>query len=142
MTRRAIQLFLRVTIKRQIIQTKVVFVERTQAGVPVIRIINFLPGDFEKQFADALKQVGDVRNLIIDVRDNPGGRTDASINALAMLVRQGKLNVTLTREGDALVRDEVTAVDGWFFDRITCREISHAPSRLSVPNCSSKTRPE
>ncbi len=105
---------LRVSIKRQIIQTKVVFVEHTQAGVPVIRIINFLPGDFEKQFADALQQVADVRNLIIDVRDNPGGRTDAAINALAMLVRQGKLNVTLTREGDALVRDEVTAVDGWF----------------------------
>lgn len=105
---------LRVSVKRQIIHTRVVFVEHTQAGVPVIRVINFLPDDFEKQFADALKQVGDVRNLIIDVRDNPGGRTDAAVNALAMLVRQGKLNVTLTREGDALVRDEVTAVDGWF----------------------------
>jgi carboxyl-terminal processing protease len=105
---------LRVRVKRQIIHTRVVFVEYTQAGVPVIRIINFLPDDFEKQFADALKEVGDVHNLVIDVRDNPGGRTDAAINALAMVVRTGKLNVTLTREADALVRDEVTAADGWF----------------------------
>ncbi|MCC7528318.1 MAG: trypsin-like peptidase domain-containing protein [Candidatus Melainabacteria bacterium] len=105
---------LRVEIKRQVIHTRVVFVERTQAGVPVIRIINFLPDDFEKQFADALKEVGAVPNLVIDVRDNPGGRTDAAINALAMIVRTGKLNVTLTREADALIRDEVTAADGWF----------------------------
>lgn len=105
---------MRLAVVRKILHEKVVFVEKTEAGTPIIRIKNFMPANFEQQLESALRQVEEHSAIIFDVRDNPGGRTDASVNAVGMLLRKGLINVTNTRLGDILVRSEVTAVDNFF----------------------------
>lgn len=87
---------------------QVVSVQRRPDGVAVITVKHFLPDDFEAQFAEALKQVADAKAIVFDLRDNPGGRTEAGVNAVSMLLSDGKVNVTVQRQGDTTTRDEVS----------------------------------
>jgi hypothetical protein len=93
---------------------QVVMVTRRSDGVAVITIKHFLPEDFEHQFEEALKQVADAKAIVFDLRDNAGGRTDAGVNAVSMLMSDGKVNVTVRREGNTSTRDEV-AIKGPFY---------------------------
>lgn len=123
---------MRLAVVRKILHQKVVFVEKTENGTALIRIKNFMPADFELQLETALRQVGDQNAIIIDVRDNPGGRTDASVNAVSMVMKKGLINVTNTRLGDILVRNEVSVDDNYLMVK-TSRGAYGLPMPLARP---------
>jgi len=93
---------------------QVVSVQQRADGVAIVTVKHFLPGDLEAQFEAALKQVSGAKAIVFDLRDNPGGRTEAGVNAVAMLMSEGKINVTILREGNSTTRDEV-AIKGPYY---------------------------
>lgn len=82
-------------IMREIIKVPTVKWSKKTNDIAYIKIHNFF-GDVEYDFMNAVKeaQAGGMTKLIIDLRDNPGGLLDASINIAAQFVPRGKIIVS------------------------------------------------
>lgn len=120
---------LRVKVTRKDMTEHAVFLD-WHGDCAVIRIVNFLPADFEKQFEAALKQAAGAKSIVFDLRGNPGGRTDAAVNAIGNLLEQGKINVVLQRQGAFTLRQEIAA-NGEFF-QVTIMRVN-VGQRFPIP---------
>lgn len=82
-------------IVRETIKVPTVAWSRKTNDIAYIKIHNFF-GNVESDFNQALKdaRASGVRKIIIDLRDNPGGLLDASINIAAQFVPKGKIIVS------------------------------------------------
>ncbi len=70
-----------ITLKRDVIPIKSVRFERLEDGYGYIRISNFLTktiDDFKAALA-ALEEQGDIKGLILDMRNNPGGLLEQAV---------------------------------------------------------------
>lgn len=107
---------LRVTIARKEMSEHTVVYDASHGDVAVIKVVNFLPADFEKQFETAVKQAvaANVKGIVIDLRGNPGGRTDAAVLAVGNLLFKGKINVVVQRQGTFMTRSEIAANGDYF----------------------------
>lgn len=123
---------MRVTVTRKDMSEHAVFYDDSYGDTAVIRIVNFLPNDFEQQFADAVKKAlaNKCKRIVFDLRDNPGGRTDAAVNAVGNLLKNGKIMTTLHREGPFTTKQEVSA-KGDFFEVLLMRV--NVGQRFPVP---------
>src|SRR3989344_420610 len=82
-------------IVREIIKVPTITWSKKTNDIAYIKIHNFF-GNVEYDFITALKdaRAGGATKLIIDLRDNPGGLLDASINIAAQFVPKGKIIVS------------------------------------------------
>ncbi|MEK7494223.1 MAG: S41 family peptidase, partial [Patescibacteria group bacterium] len=82
-------------IIREIIKVPTVKWSKKTNDIAYIKIHNFF-GSVESDFAQALKEIqaDGTRKLVIDLRDNPGGLLDASINIAAQFIPKGKVIVS------------------------------------------------
>ncbi|MCR4322675.1 MAG: S41 family peptidase [Candidatus Azambacteria bacterium] len=82
-------------IVRETIKVPTIQWSKKTNDIAYIKIHNFF-GAVENDFVNAVKeaQAGEATKLIIDLRDNPGGLLDASINIAAQFVPKGKIIVS------------------------------------------------
>lgn len=82
-------------IVREVIKVPTILWSKKTNDIAYIKIHNFF-GEVESDFIKALKEAraGGASKLIIDLRDNPGGLLDASINIAAQFVPKGKIIVS------------------------------------------------
>lgn len=123
---------MRVSVTRKDMSDHAVFYDDSYGDTAVIRIVNFLPANFEQQFADAIKKAlaDGCQRIVFDLRDNPGGRTDAAVNVVGNLLKDGKIMTTLHRQGPFMTKQEVSA-KGDFFEVLLMRV--NVGQRFPVP---------
>ena len=63
-----------------------------------IRIREFVKGT-DEQFQTALRRLGAIRGLVIDLRDNPGGSMEAAVAVCDLFVREGVIVSVVGRDG-------------------------------------------
>ena len=67
-----------------------------EAGLIYVRIREFVQNTTE-QFQRAFRQLSGIRGLVLDLRDNPGGRFEAAVEATDMFIGRGVIVTKLTR---------------------------------------------
>lgn len=100
-----------ITVRRDIIFVKSVRFEMKEDGIAYIRISRF-GDDTEKEFKSAVRQTLDNKaaGLIIDMRNNPGGFLDTSIEVASLMLPSGK--IVVMEEDSAGKREEIKARGG------------------------------
>ncbi|MDY6914631.1 MAG: S41 family peptidase [Planctomycetota bacterium] len=68
-----------------------------QTGLIYVRIREFVQNTAE-EFQRAFRQLSGIRGLILDLRDNPGGRLAAAVEAADMFISKGVIVTKLTRQ--------------------------------------------
>ncbi|MDD5464474.1 MAG: S41 family peptidase [Candidatus Moranbacteria bacterium] len=83
-----------ITVQRGIINVKSVTFEVKENNIAYIKITRF-GDDTNKLFAEAIKKVATAKNqgLVIDLRNNPGGYLETSIDVASKLLPKGKIVV-------------------------------------------------
>ncbi|HBI33650.1 MAG TPA: hypothetical protein DEA43_03465 [Candidatus Moranbacteria bacterium] len=83
-----------ITVQRGIINVKSVTFEVKENNIAYIKITRF-GDDTNKLFAEAIKKVSAAKNqgLVIDLRNNPGGYLETSIDVASKLLPKGKIVV-------------------------------------------------
>ncbi|HAR99715.1 MAG: Carboxyl-terminal protease [Candidatus Moranbacteria bacterium GW2011_GWC2_37_73] len=83
-----------ITVQRGIINVKSVTFEVKENNIAYIKITRF-GDDTNKLFAEAIKKVSTAKNqgLVIDLRNNPGGYLETSIDVASKLLPKGKIVV-------------------------------------------------
>ncbi|MEI7891330.1 MAG: S41 family peptidase [bacterium] len=83
-----------ITVQRGVITVKSVTIETKEGNVALIKITRF-GDDTTKLFADAIKKVvsSKSKGLIIDLRNNPGGYLESSIDIASKLLPKDKIVV-------------------------------------------------
>jgi carboxyl-terminal processing protease len=83
-----------ITVTRDVINIPTLETERRDNGVFIIRLYSFT-NQSPNLFRDALRQFIQTRStkLILDLRDNPGGYLDASVEIASYFLPQGKIVV-------------------------------------------------
>lgn len=83
-----------VTVKRDIISVKSVTLEWKDDGIAVVTVMRF-GDDTNKGFSDAIVETSSkkAKGLIIDLRNNPGGYLQTSIDVASKLLPKGKVVV-------------------------------------------------
>lgn len=101
-------------IVRETIKVPTVNWSRKTNDIAYIKIHNFF-GDVDVDFIKALReaQADGAKKFIIDVRDNPGGLLDASINIAAQFIPRGKIIVSADF-GEGKDKNEFIAPGGGF----------------------------
>ncbi|MGH7441747.1 MAG: S41 family peptidase [bacterium] len=102
-------------ITRAIIKIKTVKSEMLAGKVGYIRLTEFM-GDCSDEFKDALDKLRSdgARSLIIDVRDNPGGKLDSAAEIAGHFVARGKVIVsTASRYKDKNMSFTSDGTDRW-----------------------------
>lgn len=83
------------------------------AGIAYVRIGEFVPST-GRRFERAFSRIGDLRGLILDLRDNPGGQLPSTVRVADMFLREG---VIVTEVGKAGKRETHSAhPDGTYPD--------------------------
>ncbi len=88
-----------ITITRDVIPLHSVKSKMLEPGYPYIRIINFqskTTADFKKALQD-LEKEGEIRGLIIDLRNNPGGLLDQAVKIADIFINEGVIVSTKGR---------------------------------------------
>lgn len=80
-----------IDVKRDIINVKSVTIEWKNSNIAIIKIIRF-GDDTEKGFSEAISKVvsQNAKGLVIDLRNNPGGYLETSIDVASKLLPKGK----------------------------------------------------
>jgi carboxyl-terminal processing protease len=88
------------TVKRELISVKSVTLDWKENNIADIKITRF-GDDTSREFADAIAKVraAKVKGLIIDLRNDPGGYLDASIDIASKLLPKDKV-VVIEESGD------------------------------------------
>ncbi|MBE1554740.1 S41 family peptidase [Sporosarcina limicola] len=78
-------------IGRDVIPIETVYAEMLDKGIAHIHITSFSDGTYEELLAalDEMEKLG-MKGLIVDVRQNPGGRLDTAIDISDLFVENGK----------------------------------------------------
>jgi carboxyl-terminal processing protease len=79
-------------------------------GVGYIHITDFQDEDTGKEFAAAIKSFGDVKGLVIDLRNNPGGLLSQAVEVCDQLLAKGQ--VIVSQRGRAYPDQVYTATHG------------------------------
>ncbi|NYF24726.1 S41 family peptidase [Sporosarcina sp. JAI121] len=80
-----------VKIKRDVIPIETVYAEMLDDGIAHIHITSFSEGTYDELLAalDEMEVAG-MKGLVVDVRQNPGGRLDTAIDISDLFVENGK----------------------------------------------------
>ena len=95
-----------VTLKREEIKIKSVRSEALPQGIGYVRLISFQENttDELEKALQALKASGDLKGLIIDLRNNPGGLLEQAIDVSNLFLKQGTIVSTRGRKGPIELR--------------------------------------
>jgi carboxyl-terminal processing protease len=88
-----------ITITRQVVTPVDVTDKDLGDGIAYIRLHDFGDEKTVEAMRDALTKHDDADALVLDLRNNPGGRLDVVIDMLSMFVRDGKLLRVYARMG-------------------------------------------
>jgi carboxyl-terminal processing protease len=105
-----------VTITRDTIPIETVYGEMLEDGVAKVQITNFSEHTFE-ELEDVLKdlQAKDMKGLVLDLRQNPGGLLDQAIKITSLFVPEGELLFKVEdREGNVQEYPSVGGNEGDF----------------------------
>ena len=98
---------LKITITRDIIRIKSVRGRTLEPGYGYIRISQFQSGtgtSMRKQLSELKKENGgELKGLVLDLRNNPGGVLNASVSVADAFVKKGKIVYTEGRVKDSLL---------------------------------------
>ncbi|MBI4032145.1 S41 family peptidase [Candidatus Berkelbacteria bacterium] len=91
----------KVTVKRETITVASVTAETRDDGITVINLNQF-SDDTASEFADAVKaiQKDSTRGVVLDLRNNPGGYLDASIDVASVFVDLGPIVIEENKAGE------------------------------------------
>lgn len=103
-----------VTLKREEVKIQSVKNDIKSGGVAYIRITSF-SGDTDKMVEKAIKQAkkelkGNIKGVVLDVRNNPGGLLDQAVNISDLFLDKGEIVSTRSRNEEDTVR--YTAKEG------------------------------
>lgn len=100
-----------ITVKRDVILVKSVRFEMKENAIAYIRVSRF-GDDTEREFKSAVRQMLDNKaaGLIIDMRNNPGGFLETSIEMASMMLPRG--DIVVMEENGAGEREEMKARGG------------------------------
>lgn len=95
-----------VTLKREEIKIKSVRSEVLPQGIGYVRLISFQENTTEEleKALQSLKAAGDMKGLIIDLRNNPGGLLEQAIDVSNLFLKQGTIVSTRGRKGPIELR--------------------------------------
>ncbi len=84
------------TIVRDTIHVESVRKQRLESGIPYVRIVNFQE-DTAKDLRSAIKDFkteGDIKGMVLDLRNNPGGLLDQAVEVANLFVDKGLIVYT------------------------------------------------
>lgn len=76
-------------------------------GMSYVRLRDFMSKNAVKEMNDALKKAAKGKGLILDLRGNPGGSLTAVLTMCGMLMEDGPILVTRSRNGDRITEEEI-----------------------------------
>ena len=93
-----------VELERAIIQLASVQARVLEPGYGYLRISQFQDSTYKELLAgiDKLRESGPLRGLVLDLRNNPGGLLQSSIEVADAFINDGKIVSTRGRQGDEL----------------------------------------
>lgn len=101
-------------IERREINAPSVNYKSFEDGIDYIYISSF-DGDTDKELSDKLKDISETsRGLIVDLRDNPGGRLDVVLKSLDLFLDKGKLLIARYKNDNEEVYE---STDGTEYDK-------------------------
>lgn len=89
------------SVTRRVVETTVVLFKDMGDGVSYIRLSNFTAITVPEKMREALTRAAAGRSLILDLRNNPGGRIDYAYSIASMLMHEGEIVEVLQRDGDS-----------------------------------------
>jgi len=100
-----------VIVTRDKIEIKSVKMEMKENGIAYVKIIKF-SDETSKEFSNAAKEIisSNMRGIIIDLRNNPGGYLDKAVNIANLMIPKGKIIVS--EEDNSGKRDSVFSTGG------------------------------
>ena len=109
-----------VTLKREEVKIQSVKNDIKSGDVAYIRITSF-SGDTDKMVEKAIKQAkkelkGNIKGVVLDVRNNPGGLLDQAVNISDLFLDKGEIVSTRSRNEEDTVR--YTAKEGDITERL------------------------
>lgn len=81
--------------------------EKMPDGVSYVRLRDFMSKNAMTEMQDAFKKAAKGKALIIDLRGNPGGSLTAVLTITGMVLPEGPVLTTKSRNGDAVVESEI-----------------------------------
>ncbi|QQS20721.1 MAG: S41 family peptidase [Candidatus Moraniibacteriota bacterium] len=98
-----------ITVRRDVINVKSVKLTIRDDGIALLKV-NTFGDDTAREFSNAVKEVASrkARGLILDLRDNPGGRLDAAIDMASALLPKGKV-VVIEEDSDRKKSERLTS---------------------------------
>ncbi|GMO61815.1 MAG: S41 family peptidase [Rickettsiales bacterium] len=103
---------LEINLKRDLIKVKSVK-SRKEGKIAYIRISQFTAQtqkDLEKAAADLKKEIGkDVKGIVLDLRNNPGGLLDMAVSVSESFLPEGKKIVSIKGKGGAILKEYKSA---------------------------------
>jgi C-terminal peptidase prc len=100
---------LTIRITRAKVVAKVVKYKDLGNGIHYVQLKDFMSQYGVKEFSDALKKSAGGKAVIIDVRNNPGGRLDYVLTMSALILEEGTVLVTEDRDGGDIREHRVAA---------------------------------
>ncbi|MBZ0186011.1 MAG: PDZ domain-containing protein [Candidatus Obscuribacterales bacterium] len=121
-------------ILRRSVAAKVVRVRDLGDGLTHIQFRNFVSQFAEKEMDDALRQACKGKAIILDLRDNPGGRLDAAKTIAQYFFTQGTMLATKLRKGDTVTEIHTIVTGRHFLEKEGRTTVAYRDrTRLIVP---------
>lgn len=95
------------TIVRMAVVVKTAQYKDLGNGISLVKLRGFSSKYTVKEMQEALDKAKNGKALIIDLRGNPGGRLDFVQAISTMLLNEGTMLVTQTRDGDSIIEDRI-----------------------------------
>lgn len=77
-------------------------------GVSYVKLRDFMSKNAMQEMQAALKKAANGKALVLDLRGNPGGSLPAVLTITGMMLEDGPVLVTRSRNGDRIVESEIT----------------------------------
>jgi carboxyl-terminal processing protease len=111
--REGVQQPLKITITRDVIRIKSVKSRLLEDGYAYVRITSFQSqtGDSVVEAIDEMKKKGEIKGLVLDLRNNPGGVLNAAVSVSDAFLESGLIVYTDGRIEDSKMKFSATAND-------------------------------
>lgn len=93
------------TLRREIIKVKSVRAANLASGIEYVRVTSFQESTGDELKSILKKNQGDLRGLVLDLRDNPGGLLDQAVAVTDLFVESGLIVSTVGRDRDRIERE-------------------------------------